>query len=172
MKNQPVSTFSLLRNKKTVILFLKSLIFTLIVPGSVAVLVPHLISEGTRLNITWVSLFGIILICSGLAIYCRCIWDFITSGKGTPAPIDAPKYLVVKGLYHFTRNPMYAAVLLVILGWVLLYTSLVMLFYGIFVAFCFQMLIIFYEEPKLQQIFGVDYMAYKNTVNRWVSLIN
>ena len=150
------------------ILFLKSLVFTLIVPGSVAVLVPYLISKETRLYATWVSLLGIIFISSGFAIYCWCVWDFITLGKGTPAPIDAPKHLVVKGLYHYTRNPMFVSILIIILGWIQLYASLPLLIYGVFVTLCFQMFIIFYEEPKLHQIFGDNYIGYKNTVNRWL----
>ena len=63
---------------------------------------------------------------------------------------------------------MYVGILLIILGWTLLYTSLPMLIYGILVTLCFHVFILFYEEPKLQQIFDDDYIDYKNKVNRWL----
>jgi hypothetical protein len=46
----------------------------------------------------------------------RCVWDFFAKGKGTLAPIDPPRVLVVSGLYRFTRNPMYNGVLALTLG--------------------------------------------------------
>ncbi|MCK5830837.1 MAG: isoprenylcysteine carboxylmethyltransferase family protein [Methylococcales bacterium] len=150
------------------ILFVKSIVFTIIVPGIVAVLFPLLISgEAVPENILIVTL-GIILLVSGLSVYSWCVWDFITFGKGTPAPIDAPKYLVVRGLYHYSRNPMYVGVLLVIVGWALLYSCLPILIYGVFVVIILQMFILYYEEPKLLNIFGSDYEEYKVKVNRWL----
>ncbi len=102
MKNYPWYILTSPTNKASLTLFIKSLVFTFIVPGSVAVLIPHLISGEVRLNITYINFSGILFISTGFAIYCWCVWDFIILGKGTPAPIDAPKNLVIKGLYHYT----------------------------------------------------------------------
>lgn len=149
------------------ILFIKSLVFTFVVPGSVAVILPLLITGETILRF---SFFGTIFFTSGFAIYCLCVWDFITLGNGTPSPIDAPKNLVIKGLYHYTRNPMYVGVLLVIIGWTFFFMSLSMLIYAVFIVLCFQILIVYYEEPMLQQVFNDDYINYKKTVNRWLPI--
>ena len=88
------------------ILFLKNLLFTIVAPGIVAVLVPLLIArDGTPA--TGVPLaIALALFSLGSAIYAWCVWDFASFGRGTPAPIDAPKKLVIRGLYRFTRNPM------------------------------------------------------------------
>jgi len=81
------------------VLFLKNLLFTLVAPGTVAVVVPWLIAghesptSGRALAMA-LPLFGL-----GGAIYVWCVWDFASFGRGTPAPIDAPKRLVIRGLY-------------------------------------------------------------------------
>ena len=150
------------------ILLLKNLIFSLLVPGTVAVLGPLLISKGAGDYGSWLGLSGSILLLTGLAIYCWCVWDFATFGKGTPAPIDAPKRLVVRGLYRYSRNPMYVGVLCVIFGWALFYAASGIFIYGVCVAICFQLFVVFYEEPLLQQLFGTEYGQYKSSVNRWL----
>ena len=52
-----------------------------------------------------------------------CVRDFYVSGRGTLAPLDPPKRVVIVGLYRFVRNPMYVAVLTILVGWALLYGS-------------------------------------------------
>ncbi len=149
-------------------LFVKSVIFSVIVPGIVAVLIPILIAgEKITENICFI-LSGLLLLASGAIVYSWCVWDFVSFGKGTPAPIAAPKHLVVRGLYHYSRNPMYVGVLLVISGWALIYSRPVIFIYGLFVIICFQMFIVLYEEPRLYQIFGRDFNQYKAKVNRWL----
>jgi protein-S-isoprenylcysteine O-methyltransferase Ste14 len=151
-----------------VVLFLKNLLFTLVAPGTVAVLVPWLFaghespSSGRPLAIALV-LFGL-----GGAIYAWCVWDFAWFGRGTPAPIDAPKKLVVRGLYRFTRNPMYLGVLTVIVAWAVLFQAASIAAYAILVGTCFHLFILFYEEPHLEREFGSEYSAYKSEVGRWL----
>ena len=155
-------------NHKITLLFVKSIVFTAIVPGTVAVMLPLWIIDGVWTETLWLFLLGLLYLSSGLGIYSGCVWDFIKYGKGTPAPIDAPKHLVVRGLYRYSRNPMYVAVLLVILGWTLVYSSKALLLYWAVVAICFHMMVVFYEEPILQKLFGHSYIDYKNSINRWV----
>ena len=90
------------------------------------------------------------------------------SGRGTPNPIDAPKRLVVKGLYRYVRNPMYIGVLLVILGWAALYDSYAVLQYAISMWVLFHILVIFMEEPILRRQFGESYKNYCKEVRRWI----
>src|SRR5688572_13153055 len=97
--------------RRDVALALRSLLFVLLLPGTVAGYIPLRIVAGGD------SGFGIVrspssfaagcLIVLGVAILLRCVWDFFAVGRGTLAPLDPPKHLVVNGLYRFTRNPMY-----------------------------------------------------------------
>jgi len=104
----------------------------------------------------------------GAAIYYWCAWDFATAGQGTPAPIDPPKHLVVKGLYRFVRNPMYAGVLLLLAGESLAFQSLRILTYAAIVFVVANLFVIFYEEPALKRKFGAEYEEYLRSVTRWI----
>ena len=104
----------------------------------------------------------------GSAIYFWCLWDFAMFGRGTPAPIDAPKKLVVRGLYQHVRNPMYVGVLTAILGWGLFFLSTTILLYGLGVFMLFNAFIGWYEEPHLKRTFGAEYTAYCAQVHRWI----
>lgn len=150
------------------LLFIKSFAFTLFLPGTVAVMIPLLITKEIVFESYFSAFFALLLMCIGTVIYVWCVWDFVVSGKGTPAPIDAPKHLVVNGLYCYTRNPMYVGVLCFIFGWVLLYTVSSMIIYAVCVALCFQLFVVFYEEPILQKQFGSEYSLYRLSVNRWL----
>jgi len=92
-------------------------IFSVLVPGTVAILIPRWLlggfarpANGVR---TWV---GGALFCMGAAIYVRCAWEFAVRGLGTPAPIAPTKFLVTTALHRFVRNPMYLGVALAIVG--------------------------------------------------------
>jgi protein-S-isoprenylcysteine O-methyltransferase Ste14 len=91
---------------------------------------------------------------------------FCRVGRGTPAPIDAPKKLVVRGLYQYTRNPMYLGVLTTILGWAVLYKAPRLVLYALCVGLSFQCFIVFCEEPHLQTVFGSSYEEYRARVGR------
>ncbi len=105
---------------------------------------------------------------TGAAIYFWCLWDFAVTGRGTPAPIDAPKKLVVKGLYRYVRNPMYTGVLSLILGWATMYNSYELLKYAILMWVIFYMVVLIYEEPMLKRQFGESYERYRKSVRRWL----
>ena len=149
-------------------LFIKNLVFTMIVPGSAAVYVPWLMVGDQPIG--WPAWWAVssALFVAGGAIYLWCVWDFATLGRGTPAPIDAPKTLIVRGLYRYTRNPMYVGVLTVIFGWAALFQSLTLLIYGLCVGGCFHLFVVLYEEPHLQKSFGDSYDEYRSQVGRWL----
>ncbi len=149
-------------------LVLKNLLFTVLVPGTVAVYVPlriaqdHSAAGGSTLAI---AVAGLVV---GAAVYAWCVWDFATFGRGTPAPIDAPKNLVMRGLYRYTRNPMYVGVTAVILGWAALFRDGNLILYALVVGICFHLFILLYEEPHLLREFGSQYEAYRSSVSRWL----
>jgi hypothetical protein len=86
------------------LLFLKDLLFTVIVPGAVAVYVPLRLAAGREwLPSRWgvAQSAALLLLACGCAVYFWCLWDFAVFGRGTPAPIDAPRRLVVRRLYRY-----------------------------------------------------------------------
>ena len=80
---------------------------------------------------------GLIPMTAGLAALLWSVRDFHVAGRGTLAPWDPPRELVVVGLYRFSRNPMYVAVLSILLGWTICFASagLLGLHAGVLAAF-------------------------------------
>jgi protein-S-isoprenylcysteine O-methyltransferase Ste14 len=153
----------------------KTLIFTIIVPGAVIALIPYLLlsrDPSSFANIGALQLFGLIPMAIGAAIYFRCAWDFASAGKGTPAPIDPPKRLVARGLYRFVRNPMYVGVLLTLLGEAWLFGSRALLAYAAIVFTWEHLFVVFYEEPALKRKFGESYSDYLARTPRWIPRFN
>jgi len=154
------------------LLFLKNLLFTVLVPGTVAVTVPWMIgstgADASGSSSATHRYLSLVPLAAGVCIYLWCLWDFAAFGRGTPAPIDAPKRLVVRGLYHHVRNPMYVGVLFVTLGWALYFLSARLLLYAAAVGSTFHLFVVVYEEPALRSIFGADYERYCSRVRRWV----
>ena len=153
-------------------LLLKNVVFTVLVPGTVAVFVPYrILSSSGRLQLHEIGalrLLGLTPVLFGGAVYLSCVWGFARIGQGTPAPIDPPKKLVVSGPYRFTRNPMYVAVFCVILGEAVFFASSWLLAYGLLILATFYTFVVFYEEPTLRRQFGSSYNNYCTRVPRWL----
>jgi protein-S-isoprenylcysteine O-methyltransferase Ste14 len=156
----------------TVLLLLKNILFTVLVPGTVAVYLPlRVVTQPPAvLSFDWRTsqLVALLPLLLGATIYFWCLWDFAVKGRGTPAPIDAPKRLVVRGLYKYNRNPMYVGVLLVIAGWAVWLQSKPVLIYGAVVAIFFHLFVVLVEEPLLKRKFGEAYLRYCGEVGRWL----
>ena len=149
-------------------LFLKTALFTVVMPGTFAVLLPILIA-GDRTAARGATLgLALVLFASGIVLYLRSAWDFAVFGSGTPAPIDAPKRLVTRGFYRYTRNPMYVAVLTVVVGWAAFFGAFILVTYAALLFVIFSLFIRLYEEPRLAREFGSDYSAYVSQVGRWL----
>jgi protein-S-isoprenylcysteine O-methyltransferase Ste14 len=149
-------------------LLLRNLLFTVLVPGTVAVYVPLLLAGDRAPRGGPGALVAAALFAAGGVLYAWCVWDFARFGRGTPAPIDAPRRLVVRGPYRLVRNPMYVAVLAVILGQATWLRSSAILLYGALVAAGFALFVLGYEEPHLRRTFGAEYDAYTARVGRWL----
>jgi protein-S-isoprenylcysteine O-methyltransferase Ste14 len=152
-------------------LALRSLLWTLLLPGMVAGYIPWRFfglsmvpfNPGRPAHVT-----GLFLIALGVVLLVVCVWGFAHSGQGTLSPADPPRHLVVTGLYRYVRNPMYLSVTTVVLGEALLAESAAL---GVYWAGWFLLVNLFvvgYEEPTLARRFGPDYREYRRQVRRWV----
>jgi protein-S-isoprenylcysteine O-methyltransferase Ste14 len=154
-----------------VMLALKNLVFTLVVPGTVTGLVPYLLWRSRLprppVELGGARLLGLLPLAAGVLIYLWCLWDFMRA-RGTPAPIDAPKELVARGLYRYVRNPMYVGVLLIVLGEALWLATGLLVLYALLVFVAFHVFVVAYEEPTLQRHFGEAYTRYRQQVGRWL----
>lgn len=151
---------------------LKSLLFLILAPGMVAGYIPLvLLRTGSQVETGSLAYLAIPLWLIGGAILLWSFWNFLIEGRGTPAPIDPPKELVVTGFYRYVRNPMYVGIFLILLGhflwfkylWLLVYLGVVFLFFHLFVTL--------YEEPTLKRKFGASYENYLKKVPRWIPRI-
>src|SRR5215475_3139658 len=136
---------------------LGSAVFLVIAPGTIAVYVPWLL-DGWRmapplLGFTPFRWLGVFLIALGLPVLLDSFARFAWQGFGTPAPVAPPKHLVVTGLYRYVRNPMYVAVVSLILGQGLLFGSVQVLEYGLALWLGFHLFVLLYEEPTLRAKF-------------------
>ena len=111
---------------------------------------------------------GMVLASLGAVVAVWCILSFVSIGRGTPAPFDPPRRLVVRGPYRFVRNPMYIGAAIALGGAALSYSSLSLLTYTALFFAATHLLVIFYEEPALGRSFGAEYEAYRHAVRRWV----
>ncbi len=149
-------------------LFLKTTLFTVVMPGTFAVLLPILLPGDRTASSGAILVLSLFLFLLGSVVYLRSAWDFAVFGSGTPAPIDAPNRLVTRRFYRYTRNPMYVASLTVVVGWATLFGAVILVANAALLFVVFSLFIRLYEEPRLAREFGSDYAAYVSQVGRWL----
>jgi protein-S-isoprenylcysteine O-methyltransferase Ste14 len=110
---------------------------------------------------------GMFLGASGALLVLACILTFVFAGKGTPAPFDPPRRLVVRGPYRSVRNPMYLGAGLALTGTALFYQSVPLAGYAAAFLLIAHLFVMLYEEPTLRQTFEADYVAYCQQAGRW-----
>ena len=153
------------------LLFLRNVFWTVLIPGAVTIYVPRLIL-GQRISALpekWstAQYLSFLLMAVGSAVLIKCIWDFAAVGRGTLSFVDAPKKLVIVGLYRYVRNPMYIGVLLVLLGEIMWFKSVPLLEYTAGWFAVVNLAVLLYEEPTLRHRFGESYDRYCRSVHRW-----
>jgi protein-S-isoprenylcysteine O-methyltransferase Ste14 len=153
-------------------LWLRTTLFTLCLPGAVLVYLPAVLlwscGDGLALPLGALRHGGWPLMALGVAGYLLCAVRFGREGDGTPAPWDAPVGLVGGGLYRKTRNPMYVAMLLALLGEALLFANGSLLLHALIMAVVFHLRVTGGEEPLLRARFGSAYADYCRRVPRWL----
>jgi protein-S-isoprenylcysteine O-methyltransferase Ste14 len=153
------------------LLALRSLLWTLLLPGFFAGYVPwqYFGLKGVRLDYSSpVHVIGVAAIGTGAALLAGCIYEFARRGRGTLSPLDPPRHLVVRGLYRYVRNPMYLSVTMIVLGEVLLTLSTALATYWVIWFITANLFVMGYEEPTLRREFGAEYDEYCRRVGRWV----
>ena len=153
--------------------FLKATIAGLITGSLFLVIFPFFLiklNEEAQM-VRWDSIYfqslGLFFIATGLFLFLYCSTLFVRLGEGTPAPIEPPKKLVIKGIYKHTRNPMYLGYFSILLGEFFYFGHFLLFFYFLFIVFFINFYLVFIEEPKLKQRFGSQYEDYINNVPRW-----
>ena len=147
-------------------------LFLVLAPGTVAVWMPWWISRW-RVETPvagWLPLrfVGALLAAAGALVLLDSFARFAVKGLGTPAPVFPTRYLVVTGLYRYVRNPMYIAVMAVIIGQGLIFGNVRVLEYGALVWLGFHLFVVAYEEPTLRGTFGEEYETFCGAVSRWI----
>ena len=114
------------------------------------------------------QIIAMLVVVGGAALAIASVLTFALIGKGTPAPFDPPRKLVIAGPYRWVRNPMYIGAGLVLLGAAIFYGSIGLVLYAIIFWSMAHLFVLFYEEPVLRRKFGPDYDAYTATRRRWM----
>lgn len=148
-------------------LLLRAVLAFLVLPGTIAFLIPLLLIRPTGTGHSF-DVLGLIPLSLGVGLLLWCVREFYVAGKGTLAPWTPPQELVVTGLYHFSRNPMYIAVLLVICAWALGFRSRSLAIYALVMMLAFHLRVVFGEEPWLARTHGEEWIRYKARVPRWI----
>ena len=157
---------------RRVLAVLGTAVFLLLAPGIVAGLVPWWISRwhahAPFLGFTPFRVIGALLIAAGIPILLESFGRFALQGIGTPAPIFPTRHLVVKGFYRYVRNPIYVAVVSLLLGQALLLGDLRILAYAMLAWLASHLFVLIYEEPTLRKSFGAEYETFSAHVPRWI----
>ena len=159
-------------------LWVRAALFSILVPGTIAVLAPVTIRGDSRLaggvwNIGWALVVG------GAFIYLHCLLRFLAA-NGTPTIFFAgplrflvggePSQLVRGGLYRYSRNPMYIGVLSAVFGQALLYGSRPIGVYCLCLCAFFHFIVVLVEEPHLRSREGPVFVEYCRKTPRWITL--
>ena len=164
-----------MKSPEVLLLWLRTALFTLLIPATVLVWVPGVLvatGVGPRMELGKWRLAGLLPLAMGIAMILWCFVAFIRRGRGTPAPYDPPRRLVISGLYRFVRNPQYVGVVLIIIGEALVTRAAILFVYAAVLAIGYHLFVTLHEEPRLLRLFGEDYARYCQTVPRWMPGLN
>jgi protein-S-isoprenylcysteine O-methyltransferase Ste14 len=151
---------------KLIGMMLRALLAFLMLPVVIAGIVPWILLPNDRWRVAG-TLWGCPIMLFGACVLLWTVRDFYVIGRGTLAPWDPPKALVVVGLFRVMRNPMYVGVVSFVAGLSVLIGSPLLGAYACLLAVGFHMRVVFYEEPTLSRQFGLAWTSYQGAVNRW-----
>jgi protein-S-isoprenylcysteine O-methyltransferase Ste14 len=152
----------------------RHLIAIAVLPFTVTVVIPMWLAQrnATQLSVgaspaeIGAQIGGLGLLIVGGLLFVTSLQRFATDGRGTLAPWDPPRRLVVRGPYRFVRNPMISGVVLVLFGEALVLLSWPHLMWALVFLGINAVSIPLIEEPQLANRFGRDYEEYCRHVPR------
>lgn len=148
-------------------LFVRAVLAFLALPGMVAFVVPLFVIT-PRAQRTVVGPWGLAPLAAGALVLALTVREFYVAGRGTLAPWSPPRTLVTSGLYRYSRNPMYLGVLLILVGWALVFRSPVLGVYAAAVALAVHLRVLLHEEPFLARTQPEAWAVYRARVPRWL----
>lgn len=110
---------------------------------------------------------GSVVVLAGASLALWSVGAFVALGRGTPAPFDPPRRLVVGGPYRYVRNPMYVGATLALTGASLVYEAWALAAYALGFALLAHLFVVLHEERALAAAFGHEYERYRQHVDRW-----
>ncbi|MDQ6886010.1 MAG: isoprenylcysteine carboxylmethyltransferase family protein [Gemmatimonadota bacterium] len=157
-------------------LLIRHLVAIAALPFVVAVLVPMWVARrnhvalalGTTIPPLLAQIAGASLLLIGLSLFASSLRRFVAEGKGTLAPWDPPRRLVMRGPYRFVRNPMISGLLFVVFGEALILLSEPHALWALTFLLLNGVYIPLFEEPQLRRRFGEPYVEYCRHVPRLV----
>ncbi len=151
---------------------LGTIVFVILVPGSVIVWAPWAMTDWRiappLLGLEALRWLGVLLFLAGVPVFVDFLVRFVKDGLGTPAPLAEPVNLVVTGLFQYVRNPGYVGVVAMIVGQALFFGAALVMIYAGAVALVFHLFVVFWEEPHLRRKYRVAYVDYCERVPRWL----
>lgn len=142
-------------------------------PTLVAGLVPWLLTRWEADDSPLaLRVLGVLLLGAGFLVVLEAFARFALEGRGTPMPWAPPPRFVVHGTYRFVRNPMYVAVVALIVGQALLLGREILFAWAAAAAAIFHLFVILHEERGLRRRFGADYEEYCRRVGRWLPRVS
>ena len=103
------------------------------------------------------------------------LWGVAAHSAGSPQGMIEweldKSYLLRRGMYAFSRHPMYLSELILMLGWVVFYGSISVLIVTVIAFLFFNYYAMPNEERVLEAHFGDAYRAYKSKVPRWLGKV-
>jgi protein-S-isoprenylcysteine O-methyltransferase Ste14 len=172
LAEQQVSSLNSSNRESTTFVLIRAITYATLFIGFLLVFLPaRLLSWSgiTRpVSIGPAQIAGVVVGASGAVLALWCIATFVVIGRGTPAPFDPPRRLVVVGPYRWVRNPMYIGAALALAGAALFYESWALLGYCAGFLFVMYLFVVVHEEPALRATFGDVYVRYCERVGRWL----
>jgi protein-S-isoprenylcysteine O-methyltransferase Ste14 len=159
----------------TRLVLLRHLAAVVILPVTVTILVPVWIAQELGVSLRpsettgglAVQIVGLQAVGAGIALFVWSLRRFATDGRGTLAPWDPPKMLVVRGPYQYVRNPMISGVMFVLVGEALVLLSWPHAAWAAMFVVLNLVHIPLIEEPRLLRRFGPGYEVYRQAVPRF-----
>ena len=156
------------------LMFLRHLIAIAVLPFTVIVLVPLWVADRSHIAVRvgsgalqiGIQLIGVIALAVGVLLFGASLRQFAVAGRGTLAPWDPPKNLVVEGPYRYVRNPMISGVCFILFGEALVLLSQPHLMWALVFLGLNAVYIPILEEPMLRERFDGSYREYCRHVHR------